>query len=89
MKSFVYKLLIALFFLYIFFELTIGSRIDYFRNTLDSVKDPQTRVVMKEKIKMELRKAIEKENYLTEEERYLISNFIKKIQSELKTVEDK
>ena len=47
MKSFVYKLLIALFFLYIFFELTIGSRIDYFRNTLDSVKDPQTRVVIK------------------------------------------
>ena len=38
---------------------------------------------MKEKIKEELRKAIKKENYLTEEERYLISNFIKKIQQEL------
>ena len=89
MKTFVYKLLIALFFLYIFFELTIGSRIDYFRNTLDSLKNPQTRVVMKEKIKIELKKAIEKENYLTQEERYLISNFIKKIQKELETIEDK
>ena len=38
---------------------------------------------MKEKLKAEMKKAIEKENYFTEEERYLISNFIKKIQDEL------
>ena len=39
--------------------------------------------ILKEKLKDELRIAIKKENYFTEEERYLISNFIKKIQSEL------
>ena len=80
MKIFIYKLILSLFFLYIFFELTIGLRLDYYKNTLNSFKDQQTRTEIKEKLKSELKKAIEKENYLTEDERYLISNFIKKIQ---------
>ena len=37
-------------------------------------------------IKDEMKKAIKKENYLKEEERVLINNFIKKIQSELNSV---
>ena len=89
MKIFIYKLIVSLFFLYVFFELTIGSRLDYYKNTLNSFKDQQKRNEIKEKFKDEIKKAIEKENYLTDEERYLISNFIKKIQSELSTVEDK
>jgi len=89
MKIFIYKLIVSLFFLYVFFEFTIGSRLDYYKNTLNSFKDHQKRNEIKEKFKDEIKKAIEKENYLTEEERYLISNFIKKIQSELSTVEDK
>jgi len=89
MKIFIYKLILSLFFLYIFFELTIGLRLDYYKNTLNSFKDQQTRTEIKEKLKSELKKAIEKENYLTEDERYLISNFIKKIQEELSTVENK
>ena len=89
MKIFIYKLILSLFFLYIFFELTIGLRLDYYKNTLNSFKDQQTRTEIKEKLKSELKKAIEKENYLTEDERYLISNFIKKIQEELSSVENK
>jgi len=89
MKIFIYKLILSLFFLYIFFELTIGLRLDYYKNTLNSFKDQQTRTEIKEKLKSELKKAIEKENYLTEDERYLISNFIKKIQEELSTVKNK
>ena len=69
--------------LYIFFELTIGSRIDYFESLLNSFRDDNQRIIMKEKLKDEMRKAIKKENYFTEEEKYLISNFIKKIQDEL------
>ena len=68
---------------YIFFEITIGSRIDYFENLVNTFKDDNQRIIMKEKLKDELRKAIKKENYLTEDEKYLISNFIKKIQNEL------
>ena len=40
------------------------------------LSDHQTRLDFKEKIKEELRKADKKENYLTEEERLLISNFL-------------
>jgi len=83
MKIFLYKLLISLVAFYIFFELTVGSKIDYFENLVNSFRDDNQRIIMKEKLKDELRKAIKKENYFTEDEKYLISNFIKKIQNEL------
>ena len=83
MKIFLYKLLISLVAFYIFFELTVGSRIDYIENVFNSFKDSNQRIIMKEKLKDEMRKAIKKENYFTEDEKYLISNFIKKIQNEL------
>ena len=83
MKIFLYKLLISLVAFYIFFEITIGSKIDYVEKTLNSFKDDNQRILMKDKLKEELRKAIKKENYLTEDERYLISSFIEKIKNEL------
>ena len=83
MKIFLYKLLISLVAFYIFFEITIGSKIDYVEKTLNSFKDDNQRILMKDKLKDELRKAIKKENYLTEDERYLISSFIEKIKNEL------
>ena len=77
MKIFIYKLLISLFAFYILIEITIGSRIDYFKNLLNTMKDSNQRIIIKEKIKDELRKAINKESYLTEDEKHLISSFIK------------
>ena len=88
MKIFIYKLFISLFAFYILFELTIGSRIDYFKNLVNSLKDSDQRIIIKEKLKEELRKAIKKENYLTEDEKYLISSFIIKIQKELSIDKD-
>ena len=88
MKIFLYKLLISLVAFYIFFELTIGSRIDYIENLFNSFKDDNQRIIMKEKLKDEMRKAIKKENYLTDDERYLILNFIKKIKDELSLDKD-
>ena len=38
-------------------------------------------------IKTEMEKAVKKENYLDEDERILINNFIKKIKNELKSAE--
>ena len=80
MKAFIPKLVISLLALYVLFELTIGSRIDYFMNIFN---DSQTRLEFKEKIKSEIKKGLEKENYFTEEERVLFTNFIKKIRKEL------
>ena len=83
MKVFLYKLLISLVAFYILFELTVGYRLNYIENLVNTFKDDNQRIIMKEKLKDELRKAIKKENYFTEDEKYLISNFIKKIQNEL------
>ena len=83
MKIFLYKLLISLVAFYILFELTVGYRLDYIENFVNTINDDNQRIIMKEKLKDELRKAIKKENYFTEDEKYLITNFIKKIQNEL------
>ena len=80
MKAFIPKLVISLLALYILFELTIGSRIDYFMKIFN---DSETRLEVKEKIKSEIKKGLKKENYFTEEERVLFTNFIKKIRKEL------
>ena len=80
MKAFIPKLVISLLALYILFELTIGSRIDYFMKIFS---DSQARLEVKEKIKSEIKKGLEKENYFTEEERVVFTNFIKKIRKEL------
>ena len=88
MKIFIYKLLISLLAFYILFELTIGARIDYFTDLINSFKNIDQRIVMKEKLKDEFRKAIKKDNYFTKEESYLISNFIKKLQNELSIDKD-
>jgi len=80
MKSFIQKFFISLLLLYVFFELTIGSRIDFFTNIFT---DSNSRIELKEKMKSEIRKGIEKENYFTEEERILIRDFINKIKKEL------
>ena len=80
MKSFIQKFFISLLLLYVFFELNIGSRIDYFTKIFT---DSNSRIELKEKMKSEIRKGIEKENYFTEEERILIRDFINKIKKEL------
>ena len=88
MKIFIYKLLISLFAVYLLFELTIGSKIKYFKNFINNLNDKDQRILIKEKLKSELRNAIEKENYFTDEEKYLISTFIQKLRDEL-TIKDK
>ena len=83
MKIFIYKLLISLLFFYVFFELTIGSRINYFTDKIKIFTDHESRIEFKEKIKSEIKKGIAKDNYFSEEERILISTFINKLKKEL------
>ena len=83
MKIFIYKLLISLLFFYVFFEFTIGSRINYFTDKIKIFTDHESRIEFKEKIKSEIKKGIEKDNYFSEEERILISTFINKLKKEL------
>jgi len=45
--------------------------------------DHQSRLNLKNKLKDEMKKGIDKDNYFTEEERALISSFINKLKKEL------
>ena len=58
MKSYLLKLIIFFLALFIFFELTIGKRLDRLDNVFNSINDTGQRVEFKEKIKKELKKGI-------------------------------
>ena len=84
MRIYIYKIIIAVVSLYILFEFTIGSRIDFYSNKIKSINDQQKRIEFKEKILKEMEKGSKKENYFSEKERIIISNFLNKIFKELK-----
>ena len=88
MKIFLVKSIIVFFGIFFLFQATIGSQFDSFRNSLDTFSSKEKRDVLKEKIKDEMRKGIEKENYFKEDERVLISKFLKKIFKELELIEN-
>ena len=83
MKIFIYKTAIVTILFVIVFEFLIGSRINNFKKQINELtaKHNRERVVIK--IKEEIKKANAKENYLSEEDRILLSTFIKKIIREL------
>ena len=88
MRNYIYKIIIATVALIIVFEFTIGRKL----NQADELSNKfLTKIGRKELInslKMEMAKATERENYLTEEEIVLINKFILKIKKELNSVEN-
>ena len=87
MKIFLVKSVIVFFGVFFLFQATIGSQFESFRNSLDIFSSKGKRDVLKEKIKDEMKKGIEKEKYFKEDERVLISRFLKKIFKELELME--
>ncbi len=87
MRDFIYKTIIAVIALIIVFEFTIGKTLNNITNQTDIFLTKEGRKEMVTSIKNEIRKAIKKENYLDQEERILINEFINKIKNELKSVE--
>ena len=83
MRIFLVKTIIVIVAVFFLYQFTIGSEISKLRNTLVSFSDPGKREMIKEKLKDEMRKGIQKEEYFDEEERVLISQFLKKILKEL------
>ena len=88
MKIFLVKSIIVFFGIFFLFQATIGSQFKSFRDSLDTFSSNEKRDVLKEKIKDEMKKGIEKENYFKEDERVLISKFLKKIFKELELIEN-
>tara|TARA_B100000579_G_C22044157_1_gene494045 strand:- start:108 stop:371 length:264 start_codon:yes stop_codon:yes gene_type:complete len=87
MRQYIYKTIIAVIALIVIFEFTIGKTINKFNQKAELVFSKEGRKNMITSVKSEMQKAIDKENYLTNDERILINKFILKIKNELKSVE--
>jgi ribosomal protein RSM22 (predicted rRNA methylase) len=87
MRNYIYKTIIAVVALIVVFEFTIGKTLNKITSQTDILLTKEGRKSMVVSIKNEMRKAVEKENYLKQDERILINKFINKIKSELKNVE--
>ena len=84
MKIFIYKSVIVFFLFIIAFHVTVNYKLRSYEKELKSFSSEENKEKYKNKIKDEMRKAIKKENYFTEEEKNLINDFLQKIKKELK-----
>ena len=83
MKIFIYKTAIITLVFAITFEILIGSKINNFKKQIHELSAKHNREKVIIKIKEEIQKANQKENYFDEEERVILSTFIKKMIKEL------
>ncbi len=83
MRQYIYKIIIAVIAIIITFEFTIGKELKQLNEKFDIFGSPEGRKKVVSSIKKEIKKANDKENYLEEDEKVLIRNFIIKIKKEL------
>ena len=83
MRDYIYKVIIFAIAIIVIFEFTIGKEISQINNKVNYFTSSDGRKEIITSLKEEIKKANEKENYLDEEERELIRNFILKIKKEL------
>ncbi len=83
MREYTIKIVIALIGLYILFKITIGAVINTYAKKMKSLTDYSQRTEIKEKVLKEMEKGTDKENFFSENERIIISNFLNKIVNEL------
>jgi|TARA_B100001063_G_scaffold245626_1_gene281851 hypothetical protein len=83
MRNYIYKVLIFTISIIVIFEFTLGKHLNKLEKNISffTTKDGRKQIISS--IKKEMRKANDKENYLDEEERILLRNFIKKVKKEL------
>tara|TARA_B100002003_G_C14087831_1_gene523302 strand:+ start:1162 stop:1431 length:270 start_codon:yes stop_codon:yes gene_type:complete len=83
MRNYIYKVIIAMIALIIVFEFTIGRKFNQIEEISNNFLTKEGRKAMINSLKNEMSKATKKENYLTEDERILINDFVSKIKKEL------
>ncbi len=83
MRQYIYKILIALIAVILAFEFTIGKEISQINEKINTFTSSDGRKKIIESLKKEIEKANNKENYLDEDERVLIRNFLLKIRKEI------
>jgi len=88
MKQFIYKMLIFTLSIILIYEFTIGKQISQFSGRMDAVSSKEGRKESINKLREELKKAVKKDRYLSKEDAKLISEFLFKIQKELKEAQN-
>ena len=83
MKTFVYKTLFVFLCIFLIFHFTVGVKLRQIRGEIEKYKSRENIGIIKNKIREELRGAVEKENYLSKEDAQLINEFINKLKKEL------
>ena len=87
MRGFIYKAIIVTFIFIIGFEFTIGKRIDPIVENINKFSNEQGRKELINKLRKEMKKGVEKEYMLKEEDRVLIYNFFNKLMKEINSAE--
>ena len=87
MRNYIYKTLIAVIALIVVFEFTIGKTLNKITKQTDILLTKEGRKQMVNSVKIEMEKAVKRENYLKKDERILINKFINKVKKELNTIE--
>ena len=83
MKQFIYKTIIIIIAVIVLFEFTIGNRISQIYEKVDVISTKEGRKDSVNKIRDEMKRAVEKERYLSKEDAKLINSFLNKIKKEL------
>ena len=83
MRNYIYKIIIFVFAIIFVYEFTLGKHINNINKKIKSFASKEGRQEIISSIKKEIRKANEKENYLDEEEKILIREFLNKLKKEL------
>ena len=83
MRKFIFKAIVITFIFIVGFEFTIGKRIDPIVENMNKFSDEQGRKELINKLRKEMRKGVEKEYMLKEDDRVLIYKFFNKLISEI------
>ena len=83
MRQFIYKIVIVVLAIILVYEFTIGKKISQFGGKVEAISSKEGRKETVNKLREEIKKAVKKERYLSEEDAKLIGEFITKIQGEI------
>ena len=83
MKSFVYKTIVIVIAVVVIFEFTLGSKINEISSKFNYFSTKEGRKEGVIKIREEMKKAVKKDRYLSQEDAKLLNQFINKIRTEL------
>ena len=83
MKIFIYKSLIVFFLFFLLFKITISRQVKKYEAKIDEIFSKEMVIIVKDKIRKEIKSAIKKDRILSESDAKLINEFIKKLDKEL------